>query len=83
MCSFCKPENFVKGTDGPSSDEMNARIADDLEQQLLECKHFYYCEGKPLMSDARYDQLEIALKRLRPDSIAILGVGCILCGSKE
>jgi hypothetical protein len=55
------------------------RIADELEDLILECKHQYYCVGEPKVSDFLYDKYEDGLKRMRPDSWVLSAVGCPIC----
>jgi NAD-dependent DNA ligase len=50
-----------------------------LEVELTRAKHAYYCEGRSLMSDAHYDKLEDILRKIRPESEVLAGVGCLTC----
>jgi len=80
-CAACVPIEFT------STPEFGAmvrnRIVDELEDLVLECKHLYYCLGKPLVDDATYDYYEDVLRKQRPDSPVLNMVGCPLCYNKE
>jgi NAD-dependent DNA ligase len=67
---MAKPETWVM---------IRSRQLDDIEYDLLQAKHAYYCVGKPEMTDAQYDRLEDVLRRERPDSPVLSTVGCGLC----
>lgn len=54
---------------------------DAVSAAILDCKHAYYCEGNPLLSDEEFDKIEAELRTLDPENRA-LGVGCVLCGEK-
>jgi hypothetical protein len=82
-CHLCKPEIFKPMPNHKPVAQQNAEIADQLEIELTEAKHAYYCEGKPMMTDYKYDKLESILREIRPESKVLSGVGCITCFKEE
>jgi len=82
---YCKPNagcvkcSFEK-IDTPEWPELvKNRLADELEELILQCKHNYYCAGESKISDYMYDRYEDGLKHMRPTSWVLEAVGCQLC----
>lgn len=76
-CVECKPTATWFSPEWPRM--VTQRIIDELENHILDCKHAYYCLGKPLASDAMYDVYEDRLRKQRPNSWVLDAVGCPRC----
>ena len=89
VCSVCKSWGATIAEINLSLATLEAarlirnRQLDDIEEDIKEAKHAYYCRERPIMSDASYDMLEDILKRERPNSPVLKIVGCPLCYQKE
>lgn len=76
-CVICCP--IEETTTKEFAKKVRQRLLDELEDCIIECKHAYYCIGKPLVNDATYDAYEDALRSQRPDSYIFNIVGCYKC----